>query len=137
MGIDPNGCVPLLQVYDVPQALAFYRDVLGFEIFDQSPMVETPEGRFSHWMWLKLGPVQLMLNTAYDAGERPDSRDRTRQLWHGDICFYFGWRDVDDVYETLRLRLPDRAPPANAAYGMRQLHLNDPDGYRLCVQIPV
>jgi len=137
MGIDPTGCVPLLQVYDMPQALAFYRDVLGFEVIEKSPEPETPEGRFSHWMWLKLGSAQLMLNTAYDTGERPGSRDRTRQRWHGDTCLYFGCRDVDEIYETLHPRLPGLAPPANMAYGMRQLHLNDPDGYALCFQAPI
>lgn len=137
MGIDPIGMVPLLQVYDMQKALAFYRDLLGFEIIDQSPEVETPEGRFSHWMWLRLGPAQLMLNTAYDAGERPMARDVTRQRWHGDTCLYFGCRDVDEVYETLHPRLPDLAPPADTAYGMRQLHLHDPDGYGLCFQAHV
>jgi glyoxylase I family protein len=137
MGIDPTGCVPLLQVYDMPRALAFYRDVLGFEVIDQSPKVETPEGRFSHWIWLKLGPAQLMLNTAYDGGERPDSRDKSRQRWHGDTCLYLGCRDVDAVYEKLHARLADLAPPASTGYGMRQLHLSDPDGYALCFQAAV
>jgi uncharacterized glyoxalase superfamily protein PhnB len=137
MSIDPAGCIPLLQVYDMPQALAFYRDILGFEIVDQSPKVETPEGCFSHWMWLKLGEAQLMLNTAYDAGERPDKRDMGRQRWHADTCLYLGCRDVDATYETLRARLADLAPPARTDYGMRQLYLSDPDGYALCFQVPI
>lgn len=137
MGIAPNGMVPLLQVYDMQKAYTFYRDLLGFEIIDQSPEVETPEGRFSHWMWLKLGPAQLMLNTAYDAGERPTARDVMRQRWHGDTCLYFGCPDVDKVYETLHPQLPDLAPPTDTDYGMRQLYLHDPDGYGLCFQAHV
>jgi glyoxylase I family protein len=35
-----NGLVPLLQVYDMPTALAFYRDLLGFELVDRSPEIE-------------------------------------------------------------------------------------------------
>ncbi len=71
MAIETTGMTPLLQVFDMPEALAFYGDRLGFSVVDRSPEVETPEGRFSHWVWLRLGPCDLMLNTAYDAGERP------------------------------------------------------------------
>jgi catechol 2,3-dioxygenase-like lactoylglutathione lyase family enzyme len=30
------GVAPLLQVYDMPTAVRFYRDLLGFEILNQS-----------------------------------------------------------------------------------------------------
>lgn len=128
---------PLLQVYDMPAALEFYRDVLGFEIVDASPVVETPEGRFSHWMWLKLGGAHVMLNTAYDEGERPSGRVEPQQRWHADTGLYFSCEDVDAVYEQLRAKLPHLQAPANARYGVRQLHLTDPDGYQLCFQAPV
>ena len=49
------GLTPLIQVFDMPRALAFYRDLIGFEVVSASPEVETPEGRFSHWTWLRLG----------------------------------------------------------------------------------
>lgn len=137
MTIRVNGLAPLLQVYDMPESLAFYRDTLGFEVVEASPLVDTPEGRFSHWMWLRLGPAHVMLNTAYDAGKRPATRAATRQRWHGDTCLYFGCADVDAVYATLQTRLPDLRPPADAPYGMRQLYLSDPDRYGLCFQAPV
>ncbi len=136
MTITARSMTPLLQVYDMPQSLAFYREVLGFAIIDASAVVEAPEGRFSHWVWLALGPAQLMLNTAYDDGRRPAARVEARQRWHDDICLYFGVDDVDAVHESLRSRLPDLKPPADAPYGMRQLILRDPDGYGLCFQTP-
>ena len=37
MAIDVRGVCPLLQVYDMPTALKFYRDVLGFEVVGTSP----------------------------------------------------------------------------------------------------
>jgi uncharacterized glyoxalase superfamily protein PhnB len=126
--------VPLLQVYDMPQALAFYRDVLGFEIVSASPVVDTPEGRFSHWMCLRLGTIQLMLNTAYDEGQRPNSRVAAQQRWHDDTCLYFDVKDIDAVYAALRSKLPELEPPQDAHYGMRQLYLHDPDGYGVCFQ---
>lgn len=137
MTIVTNGMTPLLQVYDMPEALAFYRDVLGFEVVSASPEADTPEGRFSHWMQLRLGPADVMLNTAYDEGERPLSRDKAQQRWHGDTCLYFGADDVDAVYEALRAKIAGLKPPKNAPYGMRQLYLSDPDGYGLCFQMAV
>jgi len=137
MAIATTGMTPLLQVYDMPEALAFYRDVLGFEVVGASPEVEAPEGRFSHWMWLRLGPADVMLNTAYDEGRRPPARERAQQRWHGDTCLYFGAADVDAVYETLRPKIAGLKPPKNAPYGMRQLYLKDPDGYGLCFQAAV
>jgi uncharacterized glyoxalase superfamily protein PhnB len=137
MAIRTSWLAPLLQVYDMPEALTFYRDVLGFEIVSASDEVETPEGRFSHWMSLRLGPADIMLNTAYDEGRRPVARVEAQQRWHGDTCLYLGCPDVDAVYDELRSRLPDLEPPSDTPYGMRQLYLHDPDGYELCFQAPV
>jgi len=137
MALDTNGMAPLLQVYDMPEALAFYRDVLGFEVVSASPETDTPEGRFSHFMWLRLGPADVMLNSAYDEGERPPARDGAQQRWHGDTRLYFGVADADAVYEELKSKLPNLKPPKNAPYGMRQLYLKDPDGYELCFQAAV
>src|SRR5436190_1138032 len=95
MAIEVDGMAPLLQVYDMNEALGFYRDALGFELVADSGEVEAPEGRFFHWCWLRLGPADLMLNTAYDEGERPPARDPARQAAHADLCLYFGVADVD------------------------------------------
>jgi catechol 2,3-dioxygenase-like lactoylglutathione lyase family enzyme len=114
MAIETTGMTPLLHVFDMPVALAFYCDRLGFSVVDHSPEVETPEGRFSHWAWLRLGPCDLMLNTAYDAGERPAERDAARQASHGDTCLYFGCADVDAVRAALVEALPDLGEPENA-----------------------
>jgi catechol 2,3-dioxygenase-like lactoylglutathione lyase family enzyme len=49
------GLTPLIQVFDMTASLAFYRDKLGFEVVSASPVVETPEGKFSHWMFQQVG----------------------------------------------------------------------------------
>jgi Glyoxalase/Bleomycin resistance protein/Dioxygenase superfamily len=36
MGIEIRGMAPLLQVFDMPTSIAFYRDVLGFEVVTTS-----------------------------------------------------------------------------------------------------
>ena len=36
MALDIHGIAPLLQVFDMPVAVRFYRDVLGFELVQTS-----------------------------------------------------------------------------------------------------
>ena len=134
MAIEVEGLTPLLQVYDMNEALAFYRDRLGFELGADSGEVDTPEGRFFHWCWLRLGDANVMLNTAYDEGERPLERDPARQAAHGDICLYFACPDVDGTAQKLRALGLTVEGPETASYGMRQTWLHDPDGYQLCFQ---
>lgn len=125
-----TGSVPLFQVFDMPTAVAFYCDVLGFGLHAHSDYVETAEGRFFHWCWLRNGGAEVMLNTAYDAGERPAAPDAARWAAHGDVCLSIGCDDV----EALRARLSQQgyaAPPAVSANGMRSVSIKDPDGYRL------
>jgi len=128
---------PLIQVYDMNEAVAFYRERLGFEVVAQSDERDTPEGRLFHWCWLRLGGAHLMLNTAFDEGERPSARDPARQQAHADTCFYFDAPDVDGVAAALRSKELPFEGPRDASYGMRQLWLSDPDGYQLCFQTRV
>jgi glyoxylase I family protein len=93
--------VPLIQVFDMPTALRFYRDGLGFDVAMSSPEVETPERRFSHWIMLRSGQTRIMLNTAYDAGARPIEPDSDRVAAHADTILYFGCDDVEALHDML------------------------------------
>jgi catechol 2,3-dioxygenase-like lactoylglutathione lyase family enzyme len=132
MVIDLRGLTPLLQVYDMPRSIRFYRDVLGFEVVANSP--ELGED-FFHWALLRLGEAELMLNTAYE-DNRPPAPDTRRVAAHGDTGLFFGCPDVDAAYEQLRRKGLEVKPPTVAPYGMKQLSLSDPDGYGLCFQWP-
>lgn len=134
MAFKPLGLTTLLAVFDMPRSLAFYRDLIGFEIVSASPEVATPEGRFSHWVWLRLGAVDLMLNTQYDSGERPEHPDAVRRAAHGDTSLYLGCSDVDDTYATLTRRGLRAEPPVVAPYGLRLFSVKDPDDYVLVFQ---
>jgi uncharacterized glyoxalase superfamily protein PhnB len=134
MVIETTGLVPLVQVFDMNEALEFYCGRLGFEIVDRSPEVETHEGRFSHWAWLRLGEGDVMLNTAYDSNERPEARDGARWGGHSDVALFIGCPDVDAAYAELNAAGISVNPPKVAPYGMKQLMLSDPDGYGLCFQ---
>jgi catechol 2,3-dioxygenase-like lactoylglutathione lyase family enzyme len=130
MPIEVGGLAPLLQVFDMPRAVAFYRDKLGFELCGKSA-----EGDHFDWCLLRLGDAWLMLNTAYDPDdERPPSADPARQAAHGDTCLFFECADVDGAYAHLQAHGIESEPPKIAPYGMKQLYLMDPDGYGLCFQ---
>lgn len=132
MAIEVRGVCPLLQVYDMPRAVQFYRDKLGFEVVSTSPVLGPDK---FHWALLKLGSAEIMLNTAYEFDhERPVPADRVRAAAHEDTTLYFGCPDVEGMYEELRGRGVAVKPPKVASYGMKQLHLSDPDGYGLCFQ---
>lgn len=131
MGFDFGGLSPLLQVFDMPASLRFYRDALGFEVTSSSG-----PGDEADWVWLRRGNVDLMLNTAYDAGARPAEPDARRVEAHGDTAMYFSCREPEAAYEHLRASGVDVRPPTVAPYGMRQLYVTDPDGYVLCFQCP-
>jgi glyoxylase I family protein len=134
MALDVCGLTPLLQVYDMPASVRFYRDVLGFEIVNTSPKLG--EDRF-HWALLRLGDAELMLNTAYEFdAERPPQPDPQRTAAHGDTGLFFGCPNVDAAYEELRGKGVELKKPVVAPYGMKQLSLRDPDGYGLCFQWP-
>jgi len=122
----------LLQVFDMPTSLAFYRDVLGFEVASDVP----PDDQCD-WVMLKMRESELMLNTAYEADERPASPDPGRIAAHKDVTLYFDCEDADAAYAYLRGRGVAAKPPKVAPYGMKQVYLEDPDGYEICLQHPV
>ena len=132
MPIQLGGFATLIQVFDMPTSLAFYRDVLGFEVIS-----EVPEDGRCDWVWLKSGESELMLNTAYEADERPASPDPARVRAHADVILYFGCDDVESAYRYFRARGVAAREPSVAGYGMKQVYLRDPDGYEICVQQPV
>jgi uncharacterized glyoxalase superfamily protein PhnB len=134
MAIEVRGVCPLLQVYDMPESVRFYRDKLGFSVASTSPALGG-EDRF-HWCLLRLGDAQLMLNTAYEFDEeRPTREAHLRERGHRDTCLYFGCPDVDGAYRELLARgVEMKRPPQVAPYGMKQLYVTDPDGFGICFQ---
>ena len=130
MGVDMHGLCPLIQVFDMPTSLRFYRDILGFEVLQRSK-----DSDDCGWCWLRsAGGAELMLNTAYDEGERPAQLDRERVVGHMDVGLFIGCPDVDAAYEYLKAKGVAKKPPHVAPYGMKQLYIEDPDGFGICFQ---
>src|SRR5258706_13255949 len=97
MGIEIRGMAPLLQVFDITTSIAFYRDVLGFEVVTTSK----PGAENFGWALLRLNGMELMLNTL--RRRLPAARpDRARIAAHDDTAIFFGCPDVDAPYAHLR-----------------------------------
>lgn len=132
MPLDLKGQTPLLSVFDMPTAIRFYRDLLGFEVVSTSRLLGPDD---CGWAWLRLGDADVMLNTLYDPdAERPSVLDPARMDAHGDVVLYFGCPDVDAAYEHLRGKGLRVDKPQVTNYGMNQVYVRDPDGYGLCFQ---
>ena len=130
MSIEVRGVCALLQVFDMPTSVRFYRDVLGFEIVQTTPR----EGDQFDWGLLRLNETEVMLNTRYEQDERPAAPDPARIAAHRDTCLYFGCPDVDGAYRHLLAHGIAVEEPQIAPWGSKQLYLRDPDGYQLCFQ---
>jgi len=125
--LDP--AVPLLQVFDMRASLQFYCDVLGFEVVDKTD--------HDWWAMIRLGDATLMLNTAYEDGERPPSAAPERVRGHQDVSLYFEFLDLEGLHEHLRRKGCEVQPPARTSYGLMQMSVRDPDGYELCFTAPL
>ena len=133
MAIEVQGVAPLLQVFDMPRSIRFYRDLLGFEVAGRAKaMSDDPDD--VNWAMLQLSNATIMLNTAYDPDDVPAEPDPGRWSGHDDTCLFFGCPDVDAAFEHLISKGLDVNPPKVAWYGMKQLYLKDPDGFGICFQ---
>jgi glyoxylase I family protein len=134
MALDIRGVCPLVQVFDMPTSIRFYRS-LGFDVIQSSPQLSEQLGDVN-WAMLRLNDATIMLNSAYEPERRPSKPDPARIAAHDDTALFFGCPDVDQAYRQLRSLGLDVSEPKVAPYGMKQLNASDPDGYHLCFQWP-
>ena len=128
-----EGPCPLIQVYDMPRSVGFYR-MLGFEVVGCAP---ERRGDDFDWGLLRLDGMELMLNTAYEKPARPTAPEPGRVEHHADTGLFFYCADPDAAHRYLQSLGIEAPPPTVAPYGMKQLWLKDPDGYVICLQCPV
>jgi len=133
MAIDVESGVTLLAVYDVPTSIAFYRDVLGFEVIQTSTPFDDAKDNYG-WAMLRKNFAYLMLNNMYEDNIRPEEPDASRSSHHGDTTIYFACGDVDAAADFLRSKGVTVHGPMDTHYGMRQVRILDPDGYGLVFQ---
>jgi catechol 2,3-dioxygenase-like lactoylglutathione lyase family enzyme len=132
MSIDLKGMTPLLQVFDMNNSLSFYRDKIGFQIIQSAG-----NGNNLDWVLLKLNDVEIMLNTAFEWDNRPDSPDPLGISHHADTALYFGCPDIEEAYINLKAKGLDLEKPIITQYGWKAIYLDDPDGYKICIHWPI
>jgi glyoxylase I family protein len=128
------GIAPLLQVFDMPTSLAFYRDKLEFKIVQQS---EPEAGDDCNFVYLKMDEIELMLNTQYEKKNRPAVPDANRTKAHADTVLYFGCADIDGLHKKFTAKGLIIKEPVITQYNFKAIHFSDPDGYGLCFHWPV
>jgi catechol 2,3-dioxygenase-like lactoylglutathione lyase family enzyme len=87
---------PLLEVFDMPTAVSFYRDLVGFEVIARSGSDDN-----SDWVHLRLADVDLMLNTAYEvisARLTPIPRACARTVTQGSFLGVRTWTAPTPTY---------------------------------------
>jgi lactoylglutathione lyase len=114
---------PILFTGDLPRALGFYRDLLGYTVTFQFPDDGEPG-----YVGLQLGPSHLGIG-ADPTGAGPGSQASGHRfmLWvYADDC--------DAAVERLRAAgVPVVAEPADQPWGERTAEVTDPDGNRVTV----
>jgi predicted enzyme related to lactoylglutathione lyase len=104
-----------LEVNNLEESLAFYQDLLGFEVSKHNPEAEPPLAT------LQAGALKISL-----------AQHLETMLKRGrGVSFFIGVSNVDDYYDQLRSRGVEVYPPADEGWGGRFITLLDPDKYRL------
>jgi predicted enzyme related to lactoylglutathione lyase len=104
-----------LEVNSIEESLAFYHELLGFEIKKHTPDSEPPMAT------LQAGALKISL-----------AQHLETMLKRGrGVNFFLGVDDVDEYFRQLKERGADVWPPADEGWGGRFITLQDPDKYRL------
>lgn len=104
-----------LEVNNLEESVAFYRDLLGFEVSKHSPESEPPLAT------VQAGNLKISL-----------AQHLETMLKRGrGVSFFIGVDDVDEYYTQLRAKSVEVYPPADEGWGGRFITLQDPDKYRL------
>ena len=145
---DRKGMAVGLTCKDMQQSIAFYRDKLGFEMKESWPDEQAPM-----WCNMVLGGQSVMLGAAIDpakagemCGDDPAELEIFTKLAQDfrahpagiGVSFYLQVPDVDAYDKEIRTKgVEPLREPKTQFYGIREVHVNDPDDYRLVFFHPV
>jgi catechol 2,3-dioxygenase-like lactoylglutathione lyase family enzyme len=116
-----------IPVHDQDEALAFYRDVIGFEVRTDAP--------FETFRWLTVGPVgqpdiEIMLEAVGMGRPEADAETLKQLLAKGSLStVIFRTDDVDAMFEKVRASGAEvMQEPIDQPYGVRDCAFRDPSG---------
>jgi uncharacterized glyoxalase superfamily protein PhnB len=138
----------MLTSRDMKQSVRFYRDQLGFELKESWPDDKAPQ-----WASLVLDGQSVMMGAAMDpakVGEACHGDAEAGKYWRKaaeefrankpgvGIQVYLMVKDIDAYFGEIKERgVKVEGEPRTQFYGIRELRVDDPDGYRLVFFTPV
>jgi uncharacterized glyoxalase superfamily protein PhnB len=119
-----RSAAPSLTVNDLDKSLAFYRDVLGFGVEETW---KSDDGKVMG-MSLKAGDVSFMI------GQDDWKKGRDRRKGEGFRIFCETKTSVDDLAKRIESKggRLDQGP-TDQPWGMRDITLTDPDGFKITI----
>jgi|GraSoiStandDraft_36_1057302.scaffolds.fasta_scaffold865606_1 uncharacterized glyoxalase superfamily protein PhnB len=115
---------PNLMVEDVNRTVAFYQEVLGFELLTSVP----EEGQLA-WAMLKRAGVELMFQTRASLTEElPGLRGKDIG---GTFTLYIDVEDIQGLYAAIRDKVTVVVDMHTTFYGAREITIEDCNGYIL------
>ncbi|WP_341837989.1 glyoxalase superfamily protein [Chitinophaga pollutisoli] len=106
----PECIVPIFQVSDLPAAIAFYTNVLGFSV----------DFEFGSVVGISMGEIQIHLSGSASSGNK-------KAIGEGHV--YIFCDEVDDYYnEIIAKGAGVFIPPGDRPYGVRDFAVKDADG---------
>ena len=114
---------PSYTVNDLDKSLAWYRDVLGFDVEEKWEN----EGKVVG-VSLKAGDVSFMI------GQDDWKKGRDRRKGEGFRMFCLTKKSVDEIAKRIESKggKLDHGP-ANQEWGVRDISLTDPDGFKITI----
>ena len=136
-----RGPVPVLFTNDMQEAIAYYRDSLGFTLANAMPDEEPT------WCFLRRGDVAIMFLEAHDHTHDEDEGHEHHHDHDGDhhqyprgpavSSMYFYPDNVDALWNELKDKVTVEIPLEDMDYGMREFTIRDPNGYALNFGVPL
>jgi lactoylglutathione lyase len=115
---------PNLMVEDVNRTVAFYQEVLGFELLTSVP----EEGQLA-WAMLKRGGVELMFQTRGSLTEElPGLGGKDIG---GTLNLYIDVEDIQGLYTAIRDKVTVVTGMHTTFYGANEIAIEDCNGYIL------
>lgn len=118
-----TGIAPLFLVDDLPAAIAYYRDKLGFELDFCYEAFYASVSRDGFAIHLKAAPKTIA--------------DRAHRQQHEHLDAYIGVVGAASLHDELRSRGARITKPLDERpWSCRDFYVEDPDGYILCFSEP-
>jgi uncharacterized glyoxalase superfamily protein PhnB len=123
-----NRLTPNLMVENVRESIAFYHDVLGFEVFTEVPNETVPE--IVNFAILGRDAVQIMLQAR--ASFHHDVPGTDGMPVGASMTFYLDVTEIAALVEPLRSRVSIVKDLHTTWYGAQEFYFRDPNGYIWC-----